>query len=404
MRTVLLSLAALLAAAPVAAQDAPPPASDTPSSAPASTNGTTFRGFRIEGDVGGDRYQSEGVHRDKLGYGASGGFDGQIGDRLVVGVEGSYWRANNYTQNVTAGRTGGTIADKSFDEYGVAVRAGVLLAPQLLVFGKGGYINNEQRKAFNNAPAGQTNFYNHFNTDGYQVGGGVELSMANRFQGPLSGLYVSAQYVYSRYDDHTSRQKLFGGGGIRFRTAARASAAARRRRGWGVSLPQVNHALGAGGRLAAGSSQGLCGSLCDRSDALAQPVLRGVRVVAAVPDHDIGAGVEQDGWRQDREPVLEPGHLDYPAHQRADQVGPGDQRGGGVHLGQRDRERALPPAFGEQRIRMPEPVTFGRDEEVLQAEERIEVQRPTGRRMVLAQNAHGRFLEQWPGKDAPRRA
>lgn len=218
MRTVLLSLAALAAAtaAPAFAQDASAP-QDTSAPAPVSTNGTTFRGFRVEGDVGGDRYQSEGVHRNKLGYGASGGFDGQIGDRLVVGVEGSYWRANNYTENVTAGRTGGTIADKSFDEYGVAVRAGVLLAPQLLVFGKGGYIDNEQRKAFLNAPTGQTNFYNHFNVDGYQVGGGVELSMANRFKGPLSGLYLSAQYVYSRYDDHTSRQKLFGGVGIRFR-------------------------------------------------------------------------------------------------------------------------------------------------------------------------------------------
>ncbi len=219
MRIVSTALLAALvaAAAPAVAQDAsaPPPSQDT--SAPVSTNGTSFRGFRVEGDVGGDRYQSEGVHRNKLGYGASGGFDGQIGDRLVIGVEGSYWRANNYTENVTAGRTGGTIADKSFDEYGVAVRAGVLVAPQLLVFGKGGFINNEQRKAFNNAPAGQTNFYNHFNTDGYQVGGGVELSMANRFQGPLSGLYLSAQYVYSRYDDHTSRQKLFGGVGIRFR-------------------------------------------------------------------------------------------------------------------------------------------------------------------------------------------
>ena len=217
MRTLILSLASLLAAAPVAAQDTPPPASDTPPPASASTNGTTFRGFRVEGDVGGDRFQSEGVHNDKLGYGASGGFDGQLGDRLVVGVEGSYWRANDYTSNITGGVTGGTIAHKSFDEYGVAVRAGVLLAPQLLVFGKGGYIDNEQRKAFNNAPVGQSNFYNHFNTDGYQVGGGVELSMANRFQGPLSGLYLSAQYVYSRYDDHTSRQKLFGGVGIRFR-------------------------------------------------------------------------------------------------------------------------------------------------------------------------------------------
>ena len=215
MRIVLLSVAALAAtAAPVAAQDASAP-QDASTPAP-NTSGNSFRGFRLEGDVGGDQFQSEGVHRRKLGYGGTIGFDGQIGDRLVIGPEATYWRANNYTENFTSGTIGGSVAHKSFDEYGVAVRAGLLLAPQLLVFGKGGFINNEQRKSFN-APAGQQSYYNHFNTDGYQVGGGVELSMANRFQGPLSGLYLSAQYVYARYDDHTSRQKLFGGVGIRFR-------------------------------------------------------------------------------------------------------------------------------------------------------------------------------------------
>lgn len=218
MRFVSTAIMATLVAAtavPAVAQDAAPlPSRDSSTSGGGS--GTTFRGFRIEGDVGGDQFRSEGVHRNKLGYGGTIGFDGQIGDRLVIGPEATYWRANDYSENVTAGRTGGTIAHKSFDEYGVAVRAGVLVAPQLLVFGKAGYINNEQRKRFT-APAGQTSFYDHFNTDGYQLGGGAELSMANRFQGPLSGLYLSAQYVYSRYNDHSSRQKLMGGVGIRFR-------------------------------------------------------------------------------------------------------------------------------------------------------------------------------------------
>ncbi len=240
MRMLLLaaSTALLTFAVPAAAQDASapppqdasapppqdasaPPPQDTAGpaaepSAMSSTSGTTFRGFRIEGNVGGDRFMSQGVHRDKLGYGGTIGFDGQIGDRIVIGPEATYWRANDYVENVTSGVVGGTLAHKSFDEYGVGVRAGVLLAPQLLVFGKGGWIDNEQRKRFT-APAGQTSYYDHFNTDGYQVGGGVELSMANRFHGPLSGLYVSAQYVYSRYSDHTSRQKLMGGVGIRFR-------------------------------------------------------------------------------------------------------------------------------------------------------------------------------------------
>lgn len=210
----LVAIAGLAAAAtPAFAQDMTAPAGATDT---INTNGTTLRGFRIEGDLGGDRYQSQGVHRDKFGYGATIGFDGQIGDRIVIGPEATYWRANDYTENCTGGTGGGTLCNKSFDEFGVGVRAGVLVAPQLLVFGKGGYVTNEQRKRYT-APVGQSSFYDHYNTDGYQVGGGVELSMANRFQGPLSGLYVNAQYVYSNYSDHTSRQRVMAGIGLHFK-------------------------------------------------------------------------------------------------------------------------------------------------------------------------------------------
>ena len=221
IRFMFAPLAALIAvASPAVAQDstAPAPATDTSYAATPvdGTSNTTLRGFRVEGDLGGDRYQSQGVHRDKFGYGATIGFDGQIGDRIVVGPEATYWRANDYTENCTPGAAGGTLCNKSFDEFGVGVRAGVLLAPQVLVFGKGGFVTNEQRKRFT-APVGQSSFYDHYNTDGYQVGGGVEFSMADRFQGPLSGLYLNAQYVYSQYDDHTSRQRVMGGIGIHFK-------------------------------------------------------------------------------------------------------------------------------------------------------------------------------------------
>lgn len=219
-RFLLASLALSAVAGPAFAQDAaaPTPAIETTnSSTPVDgTSGSTFRGFRVEGDAGGDRFQSQGVHRDKFGYGATVGFDGQIGDRIVVGPEATYWRANDYTENCTGIAANGTLCNKSFDEFGVGVRAGVLVAPQFLVFGKGGYVTNEQRKRFSSAN-GATVGYDHYNTDGYQLGGGVELSMADRFQGPLSGLYVNAQYVYSQYSDHTSRQRLMGGIGIRFR-------------------------------------------------------------------------------------------------------------------------------------------------------------------------------------------
>ena len=179
-----------------------------------STNGTSFRGFRLEANGGGDRFQSQGEHNDKFGYGGTVGFDGQIGNRIVIGPEASYWRANKWNENCSAGVIGGSVCQKSFEEYGAAIRAGVLVTPQLLAFGKGGYVVNDQRKRFD-APAGETSFNNHGYTDGYQVGGGVEYSMTN-LSTPLP-VYVNAQYVYSNYDDHTSRQRVMAGIGIRFK-------------------------------------------------------------------------------------------------------------------------------------------------------------------------------------------
>ena len=123
--------------------------------------------------------------------------------------------SNNWSENCT-GAAGGALCTKSFEELGVGVRAGIQATPQFLIFGKGGYVNNQQRKRFTSPVAGRS-FYDRYSTDGYQLGGGVEYGMGSRFSGPLSGLYVSAQYVYSQYSDHTSRQRIMGGVGLRFK-------------------------------------------------------------------------------------------------------------------------------------------------------------------------------------------
>jgi outer membrane immunogenic protein len=190
----------------------PPPAPSS-SDADMSGGGTSFRGIRIEGDVGGSRFASQGRHNDKLGYGATVGFDGQIGQRIVIGAEGSYWRANKWNQNCS-GVSDGSVCQKSFEEWGAAVRAGYLLTPQFLVFGKGGYVNNEQRKRFDaTTGTGATSYYEHFRTDGYQYGGGVEYDLTNmRFP-----VYLNVQYVRSLYNDNTHQDKLFAGIGLHFK-------------------------------------------------------------------------------------------------------------------------------------------------------------------------------------------
>lgn len=208
-----LAVATLLTATAISqpgfAQDDATTASE--STAP-SDNGTTFRGIRLEGNLGGDRFQSEGDHNDKFGYGGTVGFDGTIGQRFVIGAEGSYWRANKWNENCQALPDTNSICHKAFQEWGAAVRAGVLVSPQLLVFGKGGYVNGEQRRRVDSA-AGTTLVYDHYRADGYQVGGGVEYDMTS-FSLPI---YTNLQYVYSNYHGHSSRQRVMLGVGVRFK-------------------------------------------------------------------------------------------------------------------------------------------------------------------------------------------
>ncbi|TVV74569.1 outer membrane protein [Sphingomonas solaris] len=177
-------------------------------------NNTTFRGFRAEGQVGGDRFQSQGESNNKFGYGGAIGFDGTIGDKIVVGPEATYWRANEWNGNRTAGVRGGVVDHKSFEEWGAAVRVGYLVTPALLVYGKAGYVSNEFRKSFipaaPTATVRETGYYNRGRSDGYQVGGGVEYSLTDMF-------YVNGEYKYSNYANDSVRQRALVGFGVRFK-------------------------------------------------------------------------------------------------------------------------------------------------------------------------------------------
>jgi len=169
-------------------------------------NGSSFRGFRAEVQAGGDRFQSQGKNDQNFAFGGAVGFDGIIKDKFVIGPEFSYWRGRG--TNVSAGINGGTIDHKSFNELGAGIRAGYLVNPKVLVYGIGGYVSDEQRKAYSGT-ATEAGFYDHVHTDGYQVGAGAEYSLTERF-------YVGAGYRYANYADHTSRQRLFASAGVRF--------------------------------------------------------------------------------------------------------------------------------------------------------------------------------------------
>ena len=211
MRNVLASaaLAASLAYPMAALAQAPDADTATASGASSSDDGFAFRGIRIEGDVGWNRFSAEGQKPSKLGYGATVGFDGQY-KRFVLGAEGSFWRANDGNHFCVHANTD-VNCRTLFHEWGGAVRAGYLVTPQLLVFGKGGFAATSEDVYILKLNGAHS--YKRFQVDGYQIGGGIEYSL------PVRGLpvYITAQFVRSQYDHHNSRERALGGVGIRFK-------------------------------------------------------------------------------------------------------------------------------------------------------------------------------------------
>lgn len=183
----------------------------------ASAEDFAFRGFRIEGNAGWDQFRSHGDRNGKFGYGGQAGFDGQIGDKIVIGPEVNYWRPNN-NRNVVGYDIGGGagVLRDSREQWGSAVRVGFLATPALLIYGKGGYVNNSQRSALV-GPDGAILARGRTHVGGYQYGGGIEYTLHDRFSFAPTGLYVSAQYVRDEYNNDTSDQHAMGGIGIRFR-------------------------------------------------------------------------------------------------------------------------------------------------------------------------------------------
>lgn len=199
MKKIILAAIAATAILPAAAQ--------AQEAAPGS-----FAGFRVEGNLGWDKQQSYGNNNEKFGYGASAGWDGNLTERIVVGPEVSYWRPNKGRNGVVS--DSGLAVREGRDMWAGAVRVGFRATPDLLVFGKGGYVNQSQR-TYISTPGGIVRSSDH--VGGYQVGGGIQFSPNDKFSFVPANVYLSAQYVYSNFDNHTSDQHAMAGIGFRFR-------------------------------------------------------------------------------------------------------------------------------------------------------------------------------------------
>ena len=161
-------------------------------------NAQGIRGVRAEAQIGYDRFHSEGNRHGRVGYGGAAGVDFDLGG-FVLGPEVTYWWAPSENETIDGP---GLAERKSFQEWALALRGGVMVTPSTLVYGKVGYVRNEQRKRF--TPINPANglldssypgaYYEHFKTGGWQWGAGVNQMLTDN-------VYFSVEGRYSNYQN-----------------------------------------------------------------------------------------------------------------------------------------------------------------------------------------------------------
>jgi outer membrane immunogenic protein len=135
-----------------------------------------FNGPRVEVTAGFDDIKN-GVDNTKVTYGATTGYDRQFG-RFVVGVEA----------------TAANVFDRA--DLGVGARAGIVPSKDVLIYGRVGYANLNQRTLPN--------------LEGVSVGGGIEANVVGPFYGKV-------EYRYTDFSGtNTGRHQAFLGAGLRF--------------------------------------------------------------------------------------------------------------------------------------------------------------------------------------------
>ena len=188
----LLAGAAVITAAPAAAQEAAP-----------------FSGPRVEGIVGYDTTDIEGDNSDGITYGVGLGYDFQAGG-VVLGIEGeaSDSTIDDCVSNVDL--TGDELCAQLGRDLYVGGRVGAAVTPNVLVYAKAGYTNARVSLDYEDGTAGTTlDFEEGEHLDGLRVGGGLEFAL-----GPNS--YAKAEYRYSNYEQGFDRHQVVAGFGFRF--------------------------------------------------------------------------------------------------------------------------------------------------------------------------------------------
>ncbi len=195
---------------------------------------SNFDGFRVQGVTGWDALQAgssvddDGVDNndqsiDGVVYGVQAGYDFDLGG-AVVGLEAELSDSTaktEYTNGDFEGFGFGQV-DAGRDLF-LGARVGAKVAPDLLLYAKGGYTNAKLNILSND---GTTEYDQTFDLDGWRAGAGVEYAIN-------PSTFMNVEYRYSnygkgevdlngdlpdgdRFDVDLDRHQIMAGVGVRF--------------------------------------------------------------------------------------------------------------------------------------------------------------------------------------------
>ena len=151
-----------------------------------------FTGPYVAGLVGYDNVRAElpGVgkgNEDGLLYGGVVGYDVNIGG-AVFGIEGEYSDSNTKAAAEDVLFLGDELSIRSGRDLYAGIRIGGEIAPNILLYGKGGYTNAKVKAVYDD---GIDAFSSSEKLEGYRLGAGVETT--------VSGFTGRLEYRYSSY-------------------------------------------------------------------------------------------------------------------------------------------------------------------------------------------------------------
>jgi outer membrane immunogenic protein len=176
-----------------------------------------FAGFYAGAQVGYDSYQLNnrsdlpdfdeenggritGLGSDGIAAGLVAGYNFPLGDRFILGIEGSgRWSDASGNTSVSDDLSDTTIEQGNRWSWGIGGRAGFLVTPNAMLYASGGWGQTRFNTRFINTPVGgspTTVFDDGLTRDAWRVGGGVEAALG-------SGWAARLDYTYSNYNTYS---------------------------------------------------------------------------------------------------------------------------------------------------------------------------------------------------------